>query len=174
MPWSPRPGERATAAEARAQQRAAARGWAAGEAAAVREAAEAEVARAYATADEAVQKAQARATRTLSMPVPPLDFRSETAHIENALNALHQIDYMLEVGMADEGDDDIPVDVDIMQTLARVVHEHAIYLCDEAKDGTDVVHRNEETAAYCRGCRRGFSWVSAAHRDCRPAAGHPP
>jgi hypothetical protein len=126
---------------------AAARGWAAGEAAAVREAAESQVARAYAAAEEAVRKAQARATRTLSMPVPPLEFRSETAHIENALNALHQIDYMLEVGMADDGDD-IPVDVDIMQTLARVVHEHAIHLCNQAKEGNAGLHPDEEVAAY--------------------------
>jgi colicin import membrane protein len=126
---------------------AAARGWAAGEAASVREVAEAEVARAYAIADEAVRKAQARATRTLSMPLPPLEFRSETAPIENALNALHQIDYMLEVGMADDGDGDIPVDIDIMQTLARAVHEHAIYLCNQAKEGY-AGHRNDEVAAY--------------------------
>jgi hypothetical protein len=62
---------------------------------------------------------------------------------------------MLEVGMAEEGDD-IPVDVDIMQTLARVVHERAIYLCDEAKAGTDVVHRNEETAAYAEDAAEAF------------------
>jgi colicin import membrane protein len=126
---------------------AAARGWAAGEAASVREAAEAEVARAYAAADDAVRKVAARAKRTLSMPLPPLEFRSETAHIENALNAVHQIDYMLEIGVADDGDD-IPVDVDIMQTLARAVHEHAIYLCNQAKEGDARRPRNDEVAAY--------------------------
>jgi colicin import membrane protein len=112
---------------------AASRGWAAGEAAAVREAADAEVARAYAAADDAIRQAQARAARTLSMPVPPFEFRSQTAHIENALNALHQIDYVLEVGMADDGDSDIPLDVDLMQTLAQVVAEHAMYLCNESQ-----------------------------------------
>ena len=181
--------ERATAADARAQQRAAertatteaaeqtaqqlrgevkrvraeadaeiaaARGWAAGEAASVREAAEAKVARAYAAADDAVRQIQERAARTLSMPVPPLEFRSETAHIENALNALHQIDYMLEVGMADESDADFPVDIDIMQTLARVVHEHAIYLCNESRDGADSTGHNEETAAYAEDAADAF------------------
>jgi hypothetical protein len=135
---------------------AAARGWAAGEAASVREAAEAKVARAYAAADDAVRQTQERAARTLSMPVPPLEFRSETAHIENALNALHQIDYMLEVGMADESDADFPVDIDIMQTLARVVHEHAIYLCNESRDGADSTANNEETAAYAEDAADAF------------------
>ena len=68
----------------------------------MREAADAEVARAYAAADDAIRQAQAQAARTVSMqplsiPVPPFEFRSETGHIENALNALHQIDYVLEV-----------------------------------------------------------------------------
>jgi hypothetical protein len=135
---------------------AAARGWAAGEAASVREAAESRVAHAYAIADDAVRQAQERATRTLSMPVPPIEFRSETAHIENALNALHQIDYMLEVGMADEGDGDIPVDVDIMQTLARAVHEHAIYLCNESRSGEDAVRVNPETAPYAEDAEDAF------------------
>jgi hypothetical protein len=135
---------------------AAARGWAAGEAASVREAAEAQVARAYAAADDAVRAAQARATRTLSMPVPPLEFRSQTAHIENALNALHQIDYMLEVGMADEGDGDIHVDIDLMQTLARAVHEHAIYLCNESQGGTGFVTSDEEAAAYAEDAADAF------------------
>lgn len=135
---------------------AAARGWAAGEAASVREAAEAEVARAYASADEAVRQAQARATRTLSMPVPPLEFRSETAHIENALNALHQIDYMLEVGMADDAEGDIPVDIDLMQTLARAVHEHAIYLCNESRGGTDSATKHPAAAAYAEDAADAF------------------
>lgn len=135
---------------------AAARGWAAGEAASVREAAEAEVARAYAAADDAVKQVQARATRTLSMPLPPLEFRSQTAHIENALNALHQIDYMLEVGLAEDADAEIPVDIDLMQTLARVVHEHALYLCDESRDGGDLVPGNEEVAAYAEDAAAAF------------------
>lgn len=135
---------------------AAARGWAAGEAASVREAAEVEMARAYASADDAVRKMKARASRVLSMPVPPLEFRSETAHIEDALNALHQIDYMLEVGMADDAGADVPVDIDLMQTLARVVHEHAIYLCNESQGGTAIVTQNDEVAAYAEDAADAF------------------
>jgi colicin import membrane protein len=119
---------------------AASRGWAAGEAAAVRDAADAAVARAHAAADDAVRQAQARAARTLAMrplsiPVPPLEFRVETGHIENALNALHQIDYVLEVGMAG-GDPGSAVGIDLMQTLVRAVQEHARYLCSESRSDT--------------------------------------
>ncbi len=131
---------------------AASRGWAAGEAAAVREAADAEVVRAYAAADDAVRQAQAEAARTnsmqpLSIPVPPLEFRSETGHIENALNALHQIDYVLEVGIATGGDPDIPVDIALMQTLVSAVREHAMYLSNESRSGTTSVGQPPRDAA---------------------------
>lgn len=120
---------------------AASRGWAAGEAAAVREAADAKVAQAYAAADEAVRQAQAQAARTsslqpLSIPVPPLEFRTETGHIENALNALHQIDYVLEVGIANGRDPDIAIDIGLMQTLVAAVRDHAMYLSDESRGAT--------------------------------------
>jgi hypothetical protein len=137
---------------------AASRGWAAGEVAAVREAADAEVARAYAAADEAIRQAQTRAARTLSMPVPPFEFRSETAHIENALNALHQIDYVLEVGMADDGDSDIPLDADLMRTLAQVVQEHAMYLCNESQSaaGNEDQPRRNAAALYAEAAAEAF------------------
>jgi colicin import membrane protein len=117
---------------------AASRGWAAGEAAAAQEAAQGEVARAYAAADEAIRQAQTQAARTsamqpLSIPIPPFEFRSATGHIENALNALQRIDYMLEVDMADEGGSDIQIDVELMQTLAWIVQDHAKYLCNESQ-----------------------------------------
>jgi hypothetical protein len=63
---------------------------------------------------------------------------------------------MLEVGMADDGDGDIPVDIDIMQTLARAVHEHAIYLCNESRDGPESIANNEETAAYAEDAADAF------------------
>jgi colicin import membrane protein len=117
---------------------AASRGWATGEAAAVREAADAEVARAYAAADDAIRQAQAQTARTLSIqplsiPVPPLEFRTETGHIENALNALHQIDYVLEVGIANGRDPDIPGDISLMQTLVSAVRDHAMFLSNESR-----------------------------------------
>jgi hypothetical protein len=132
---------------------AASRGWAAGEAAAARDAADAEVARAHAAADEAMRRARARAARTLSMPVPPFESRSETAHIESALNALHQIDYMLEVGMADDGDPDIPLDVDLVHTLVRAVQQHAVYLCNESRSATT---SHDATAVYREAAEDAF------------------
>jgi hypothetical protein len=145
-------------------QVAAARGWAKGEAAAAQEAAQAEVARAYAAAEDAIRQAQAEAARTaalqpLMVPVPPFEFRAQTAHIENALNALQQIDYILEVGLAEDGDGDIPLDYDQMQTLVWVVREHAMYLCDESHTTTSDLGRHESTAAYENAARdtfRGF------------------
>ncbi|OBK76012.1 hypothetical protein [Mycobacterium sp. 1274761.0] len=134
---------------------AAARGWAAGEAQAARDAADAEIARAYAAADEVVRQAQAKAARTLSMPVPPFEFRSETAFIENALNALHQIDYMLEVGMASD-DPDVPLDIDLMQTLVRVVEEHARYLTDESRGATSSLMPAGAAADYAEAAEDAF------------------
>ena len=131
---------------------AASRGWAAGEAAAARGAADAEVVRAYAAADDAVRQAQAKAARSqstqpLSIPPPPLEFRTETGHIDNALNALHQIDYVLEVGIANGGDPDIPVDIALMQTLVSAVREHAMYLSDESQSGTSSMSHPPRDAA---------------------------
>jgi hypothetical protein len=63
---------------------------------------------------------------------------------------------MLEVGMADDAGADVPVDIDLMQTLARVVHEHAIYLCNESQGGTAIVTQNEEVAAYAEDAADAF------------------
>jgi colicin import membrane protein len=125
-------------ADARAEV-AAVRGWAAGEVAAVREAADAEVARAYAAADGATRRAQAAEARAaspqlLSIPVPPLGIRSQTRHIENALNALQQIDHVLEVGMADDADSDEAPDVELMHSLVWIVQEHAMYLSNASRN----------------------------------------
>ena len=142
---------------------AASRGWAAGEAAGARDAADAEVARAYAAAGDAIQDAQAQVARImslqpLSIPVPPFEFRSETAHIESALNALQQIDYVLEVGMADEGDSGIPLDIDMTQTLVWAVQEHARYLANESPSATSSAGQppGDPAAAYTEAAAQSF------------------
>ena len=134
-------GEMAKVRADAAAEIAASRGWAAGEAAAARDAADAEVARAYAAAGDAIQDAQAQLARTmslqpLSIPVPPFEFRSETGHIENALNALHQIDYVLEVDMVSGRNPDIPIDIGLMQTLVSAVRDHAMYLSNHSPSAT--------------------------------------
>jgi colicin import membrane protein len=118
---------------------AAVRGWAAADVARVREAADAEVARARAAEGEAIGRAQAAEGRAaspqlLTIPIPPLGIRSQTRHIENAINALQQIDHVLEVGMADHGDSDVTPDVELMRSLVWIVQEHAVYLSNESLD----------------------------------------
>ncbi|WP_123028495.1 coiled-coil domain-containing protein [Mycolicibacterium stellerae] len=131
---------------------AASRGWAAGEAAAVREAADAEVARAYSAAGDAIQDAQAQVARSmalqpLSIPVPPIEFRSETGHIESALNALHQIDYVLEVEMVSGRGPELPIDMGLIQTLVSAVRDHAMYLSNQSQSATSGFNPPPRSAA---------------------------
>ena len=56
------------------------------------------------------QTAQASAARGLTIPIPGWEVRPATRLIENALTALHQINYILEVGMAEEVEAQIPLD----------------------------------------------------------------
>jgi hypothetical protein len=60
-----------------------------------------------------------------------LGIRSQTRDIENALNALQQIDHVLEVGMADHGESDVTLDVELMRSLVWIVQEHAVFLSNE-------------------------------------------
>jgi hypothetical protein len=118
---------------------AAVRGRAAADVARVGEAADAEVARAHAAAQEAIGRAQTAEARAVSpqlltIPIPPLGIRAETSDIENALNALQQIDHVLEVGMADRGGSDVTLDVDLMRNLVWIVQEHAVYLSNESRE----------------------------------------
>jgi colicin import membrane protein len=118
---------------------AAVRGWAAADVARVREAADAEVARAHAAEGEAIGRAQAAEGRAaspqlLTIPIPPLGIRPQTRHIENALNALQQIDHVLEVGMADHGGSDVELNVEVMRYLVWIVQEHAVFLSNESRD----------------------------------------
>ena len=48
-----------------------------------------------------------------------------TRRIENALTALHQINYILEVGMAEEVEAEIPLDAELVARLARTVQRQA-------------------------------------------------
>ena len=121
---------------------------------------------------------QAQAARTssiqpLSIPVPPFEFRSETAHIESALNALHQIDYVLEVGMSDEGDSGIPLDIDMTQTLVWAVQEHARYLANESPSATSSTGQPPRRCgrSLYGGRRTVVPRPFAADRDRHPAAG---
>jgi hypothetical protein len=118
---------------------AAARGRASGEISAARQAADAEVACAQAQADRARREAQAAMARAaqprlLAIPIPPLEVRAHSRPIENALTALHQIDYVLEVSMAEEVDSTAPVDVELVRSLLWTVQEQAKDLPDQLSD----------------------------------------
>jgi colicin import membrane protein len=148
---------------------AAVRGRAAADVARVREAADAEVASAHAAAQEAIGRAQAAEARAaapqlLTIPIPPLGIRSQTRDIENALNALQQIDHVLEVGMADHGESDVALDVELMRNLAWIVQEHAVYLSNEPRDNPESFMGDqaaEAAAAYAAAAAdafRSFLW----------------
>src|ERR1700733_956273 len=61
----------------------------------------------------------------LTIPIPEWTLRPATRHIENALTALHQINYILEVGMAEEIAAEIPLDSHLVERLARSVQRQA-------------------------------------------------
>jgi hypothetical protein len=85
-------------------------------------------ARAEAVADgyrAQLQNAQAPVAVGLTIPIPEWTLRPATRHIENALTALHQINYILEVGMAKEIAAEIPLDSHLVERLARSVQRQA-------------------------------------------------
>ena len=111
---------------------AAVREQADGEIAAAREAAEAEVARARAEADDARLAAEVVSSQLLTIPIPPLGVRAHTAHIEDALSAVRQIDYVLEVGGAEDVESERSVE--LVRSLVRTVQEQARDLSEELRD----------------------------------------
>jgi colicin import membrane protein len=85
-------------------------------------------ARAEAVADgyrAQLQNAQAPIAGGLTIPIPEWTLRPATRHIENALTALHQINYILEVGMAKEIAAEIPLDSHLVERLARSMQRQA-------------------------------------------------
>jgi len=115
---------------------AAARGQASGDVAAAREAAEAEVAHWQAHAEDMERWARAEvsavaSTRLLMIPIPPMEVRAQIGSVENALDALYQIDYVLEVGLTEEVKSQFPPDLELTRNLAWRVQEQAKHLNDE-------------------------------------------
>jgi colicin import membrane protein len=92
------------------------------------EAVRAEAVRAEAVRAEAVRAAPAQ---LLTIPLPPPEVRPETRRIENALNTLHQITYVLEVGMAEDIEPQIPLDVELVRSLVTKVQRQATDLTGE-------------------------------------------
>jgi colicin import membrane protein len=78
-----------------------------------------------ATARRRVEAARAAAAQLLTIPIPPAQVRPETRRIENALTAVHQLNYVLEVGMTDEVEAQIPLDLDFVRSLVSRVQGQA-------------------------------------------------
>ena len=122
---------------------AAARGQASGEVAAAREAADAEVvaARQAAAAEIAHWRAHAAdmerwaraevSTQLLTIPIPPLEVRARIGSVENTVDALYQIDYVLEVGLAEDVQSQFAPDLEFTRNLTWKVQEQAKDLSSE-------------------------------------------
>lgn len=100
-----------------------------------------------------IQNAQVPVARGLTIPIPELTLRPATRHIENALTALHQINYILEVGMAKEIAAEIPLDAQLLERLARSIERQAEDLQQEFVElpaRFDVGSRAEAAADYAQ------------------------
>ncbi|HXR43150.1 MAG TPA: hypothetical protein VN738_12140, partial [Acidothermaceae bacterium] len=149
---------------------AAALGWAAGDSAAARKAADTEIARARATAEDAIRRAQATAAaQFLSIPVAPLGVRVRMRQIENLLIAMHQIDYVLEVGMAEEVSSHMPLDIDLVRSAVQTVHETAFDFT--AASRVDAAARYTEAAGAA--FRAFLERIDTVVQQVRPRAGTP-
>jgi hypothetical protein len=116
---------------------AAARGQASADVAAAREAAEAEVAAARQAAETEVARWQAHAgdmerwaraavsAQLLTIPIPPLDVRARIGSVETTIDALYQIDYVLEVGLAEDVESQFAPDLEFTRNLTWKVQEQA-------------------------------------------------
>ncbi|MCW2593754.1 MAG: hypothetical protein JWQ86_6181 [Mycobacterium sp.] len=122
---------------------AAARGQASGDVAAAREAADAEVAAARQAAAAEIAHWRAHAadmerwaraevsTQLLTIPIPPVEVRTRIGSVENTVDALYQIDYVLEVGLADEVESHFVPDLEFTRNLTWKVQQQAKDLSSE-------------------------------------------
>jgi colicin import membrane protein len=122
---------------------AAARGQASGDVAAAREAADAEVAAARQAAAAEIAHWRAHAadmerwaraevsTQLLTIPIPPVEVRTRIGSVENTVDALYQIDYVLEVGLAEEVESQFVPDLEFTRNLTWKVQQQAKDLSSE-------------------------------------------
>jgi hypothetical protein len=139
---------------------AAARGQASGDVAAAREAAEAEIAAAREAAEAEVARWQAHAgdmerwaraevsTQLLTIPVPPMEVRTRIGSAETTIDALYQIDYVLEVGLAEDEQTHFEPDLEFTRNLIWKVQEQAKGLTRELADHSASGYAEAATDAY--------------------------
>jgi len=126
------------------------------------------------------QIAQALAAQGLAIPIPGSEVRPATRLIENALTALHQINYILEVGMTEEVEAQIPLDVELVATLARAVRKQAKDLKQEfvelpARFSVDsqVAASTSYVAAAAEACQALLRRIGSAAQQLRPRDASP-
>ncbi|MDT5066503.1 MAG: hypothetical protein QOK02_2658 [Mycobacterium sp.] len=125
-------GDVAAAREAAEADITAAREAAQAEIAAARQAADADVAHWQAHAEDMERWARAEvSTHILTIPIPPLDMRARIASVESTVDALYQIDYVLEVGLAEDGESQFVPDLDFTRNLVWKVQQQAKDLTSE-------------------------------------------
>ena len=126
------------------------------------------------------QTAQAPVARELTIPIPGWDVRPATRFIENVLTALHQINYILEVGMAEEVEAQIPLDVGLVANLARAVQKQAKDLRQEFVElpaRFSVDSQVEASASYAaaatQACQALLRRIGSAAQELRPRDASP-
>jgi colicin import membrane protein len=122
-------------AEATAQV-VAAREQADTEIAAARHAADTEIARVRAEAHDAgpAEAAHDLAPGLLTIPIPPVGLRAHTGPIEEALAAVRDIDYLLDVGVADDAEPPSTLDSERVRDLVGTVQQQAGDLSEQLRD----------------------------------------
>ena len=74
---------------------------------------------------------RASSGQSLAIPIASPEIRTAARRIENALTVLHQLDYLVEVGMAHDVVAERPVDPDTVRNLARMAQLQLAGLTDE-------------------------------------------
>ena len=120
--------------------------------------------RAEATADELRAEAEVKeqfSGQSLAIPIASPEIRTAARRIENALTALHQLDYLVEVAMTPEVEPERPVDPDTVGNLARMAQLQLAGLTDEFSSlPTRFVNHDAQAAA-------ATQYVQAAAGACR-------
>jgi hypothetical protein len=106
------------------------------EIAAARQDADTEIARVRAEARDAhpADPAHASVPGLLTIPIPPVGLRAHTGPIEEALAAVRDIDYLLEVGIADDAERPDPFDSERVRSLAGTVQQQAGDISQQLRD----------------------------------------
>ena len=125
-------GDVAAAREAAEAEVTGAREAAAAEIAAAQQAAEADVAHWQAHSEDMERWARAEvSTQMLTIPIPPLDVRARIGSVESTIDALYQIDYVLEVGLAEDVESQFVPDLEFTRNLVWKVQQQAKDLTSE-------------------------------------------